>query len=78
MRRNPAGQASTSRRGRRWYGLPKRRMEDGLTVKITYRGGAEAWWLVEARGRSGVFPGHLCIHDVMREVCRQWEPGGEG
>jgi hypothetical protein len=47
-------------------------MRDPLTMKVRYRGGAEAWWLIEARGRSVAFPGHMCIHDVMREVCQQW------
>lgn len=43
-------------------------MSDPLTIQIRYRGGSEAWWFIEARGSSGAFPGHMCLHDVMREV----------
>jgi hypothetical protein len=39
-----------------------------LTIKVTYRGGAESWWLVEARGSTGVFPGSCYIEDVMAAV----------
>lgn len=52
----------------RWRGLSRRNAKDKLTVTITYRGGAEAWYLVEARGRSGVFPGVAALHDVMEEI----------
>jgi hypothetical protein len=41
-----------------------------LDVKIRYRGGSEGWWLVEARGRKGAFPGTMALVDVMAEVCR--------
>lgn len=53
---------------RRWRGLVKRNPKESLTIRITYRGGNQAWYLVEARGRSGVFPGVLALHDVMREI----------
>lgn len=44
-----------------------------LTLTISYRSGPEATWLIEARGRRWFIPGHLCVHDVFTEVCReQW------
>ena len=39
-----------------------------LTMMLTYRGGAEAWWEVKCRGRTYHFPGHLCLHDVMARI----------
>ncbi len=47
---------------------PRRRK---IRLTISYRGGAESWWLLEARGKHGVFPGHAAIEDIMREVCSE-------
>jgi hypothetical protein len=44
-------------------------------VTIKYRGGAESWWLVTARGRSGAFPGHAAIEDVMAQVLNEYGSG---
>ena len=52
----------------RWGRLARRNPKDALTLRITYRGGAECWYLVEARGSHGVFPGHAALHDVMRKI----------
>jgi hypothetical protein len=71
MKPPPAGQdAARAKRGR-WHGLatwPRRR---SVTVTIYWRGGPESWWLVKARGRHGVFPGHCAIEDVMAQVCNE-------
>ena len=72
MRPDPAGRATSPKAPSRWFGLKRRDPKLALDIKIKYRGGSEAWYLVEARGRAGVFPGHLCIHDVMREINREW------
>lgn len=48
--------------------LGRRNARDSLTIQVRYRGGSEAWWLVEARGTRQAFPGHMCIHDVMTQV----------
>lgn len=48
--------------------LRRRNPKDPLTLRIRYRGGAEAWWLIEARGTHQAFPGHLCLHDVLSAV----------
>jgi len=63
--------------GRRWHGLTRRPKESQLTLTVTYKGGSEAWWLVQARGRSGVFPGYRAIHDVMAEINREFGEDGE-
>nr|CRY96836.1 hypothetical protein [uncultured prokaryote] len=39
-----------------------------LSVTVKYRGGAEAWWEITARGRVWRRPGHLALDDVLREV----------
>lgn len=64
----PAPQASS----KRWHSLKRRDPGGPLTVTIVHRGGAESWWLVKARGRSGVFPGHRALDDVMAEVNQTW------
>lgn len=74
MPSGPRREANTSRkRPSRFGGLSGRNPKSKLDIKISYRGGAEAWWLVETRGRSAVFPGHMCIHDVMCEINQTWE-----
>lgn len=65
---DPAPQASTGRRRRRWAHLSHRDPKSRLTITIVYRGGAEGWYHVEARGSDGAFPGVLSLHDVMREI----------
>ncbi len=39
-----------------------------MTLQVTYRGGAESWWLVQARGSQGVFPGSAALEDIMSQV----------
>jgi len=53
-------------------GLSRRNPRDGITLKITYRGGAEGWWLVEGRGTRQAFPGSLDLHTVMTVVNQSW------
>lgn len=67
----PEGQAAP-KASSRWYGLSRRDAHLRITVTLSYRAGSEAWWLVEARGRQGVFPGHRALHDVMSEINRTW------
>lgn len=50
---------------------PRRRP---LTIKVTYRGGPECWWQLEARGRTWRRPGSLYLHDVLAEVMA-WHQG---
>lgn len=52
----------------RWSKLTRRDARSRLTITIKYRGGAECWYHVEARGRGGAFPGVMALHDVMREI----------
>lgn len=52
----------------KWWALPRWNGRQPLTIKVTYRGGNEAWYEVHARGRSGRFPGYTALHDVMDQV----------
>lgn len=77
--RSAAGTASKSApKARRWGGLVRRSGREALTIRVTYRGGAEAWYLVEARGRSGVFTGVRSLHEVMQEVNNEHKWGENG
>lgn len=73
IKRRPEGtHAGRAKRGR-WHHLARWPRTQPLSLKVTYRGGAESWWLVETRGAHGVFPGHAAIEDVMAQVFN--EPG---
>lgn len=48
--------------------LAERDARAPLQVQVSYRGGAEAWWELRARGRVWRFPGHHSIHDVLMWV----------
>lgn len=73
-----AGSARTGQHGGRkpgrFSGLSRRNRTARLTMTISYKGGAESWWLIETRGRHAVFPGHRCLDDVMAEINREFEP----
>lgn len=45
--------------------LPRR---EKLTITVRYRGGPEAWWELEARGRLWRRRGSLYLHDVLEEI----------
>ncbi len=63
-----AGTRQHPRSGYRWFGCYRWPRDQKLTLTITYRAGAECWYLVEGRGRKGVFPGVVALHDVLQEV----------
>lgn len=45
--------------------LSQRDPRQPVTITITYRGGAECWWELRARGQIVRLPGHLAVHDVF-------------
>lgn len=60
---------STARRSRSKGSVLRRRdARERLTITIAYRGGAEAWWVLEARGVRWTFPGHRSIHDALWSI----------
>ena len=48
--------------------LPRRDPRQRLTLTVTFHGGSEAWWKLEARGREWRFPGHLCLAEALLRV----------
>jgi hypothetical protein len=68
IRKRPQGTDTVRAKRGRWRHLPRWRRTQALTITVAYRGGAEAWWLVKARGSHGVFPGSCAIEDVMAAV----------
>ncbi len=72
MKPPPARQSGVRTKRGRWHGLATWPRSRSLTVTIAYRGGAESWWLVGARGRHGVFAGSAAIEDVMAAVCNEY------
>lgn len=64
----PQASKTTRRRRGRWWYLPRWNPREPLTMRVKYRGGAEAWIEVHSRGSMGRFPGHTAIIDVCHEV----------
>lgn len=62
------GKTQHARRAYRWFGLRTARASEDIQITVRYRAGAECYYLVQARGRHGIFPGIVSLHDVMREV----------
>lgn len=48
--------------------LPRWNPREPLSLQVTYRGGAEAWWEIRARGRVWRRPGWQALDDVLAEV----------
>lgn len=63
-------QGSPAQRAKRSSGsrLPRVDPKDSHTIVVTYRGGAEAWWRLDARGQTYVAPGHLALHDALMYI----------
>ena len=43
--------------------------KDRVTIRIRYRGGAECWYEVEARGATARLTGTVALHDLMVAIC---------
>jgi hypothetical protein len=48
--------------------LPSRDQREPLTITVTYMGGNECWFKLQARGRSRMVPGHRALLDVFRDI----------
>jgi hypothetical protein len=55
-------------KGHRWRKLPPRNWREPLTITVKYRGGAEAWVEVHARGDMGRFPGYVTVVELLMWV----------
>jgi hypothetical protein len=63
-----ASQRAQGPKGRRWRHLPPWNRRKKLEIKVLWRGGAEGWYQIEARGSMGRVTGDICLHDLMSEV----------
>lgn len=68
MRQPAGGRKARVPKARHWFLGHPRNMREPITIRIRYRGGAEAWWEIEARGQTLRRPGHVAIHDLFREI----------
>jgi hypothetical protein len=69
IKRRPQGTSTAGAQRRRWRGLARYPRAQALRgIEVQWRGGAESWWLIKARGSHGVFPGHLALEDVMAAI----------
>lgn len=66
--RGAAGQGTARRRRSGFLRLARADRSRPVRVTVTYRGGAESWWWVEARGEKAALPGHWSFDDVMARI----------
>lgn len=83
VKRRPQGTPTARAKRGRWWGLATWPRQRPLSLTITWRGGPESYWLVETRGRHGVFAGCSSLDDVMTAVANEWNgpswlPGKRG
>ena len=57
-----------ARSARRFVSMPMRMRRNPLNIRVTWRGGPECWYQVDARGSWIRIPGHLSFHDVMTTI----------
>lgn len=68
VRRRPQGPAARRPKDSSFGDLGRLDPKEGTFVKVTYRGGPECWWQLEARGKTVRRPGSLALHDVLWEI----------
>jgi hypothetical protein len=57
--------------------LRRRDAHKPLTIVVRYHGGSCASWVIQYRGRSYRFEGHLALHDVLSSLSKaSWEARG--
>lgn len=78
MTAKPAGRAGKTAAKPSFHGVRQRRWEDPLPVILRFRGGAEGWVYVEARGRAQAFNGNLSILDLLAIINNQYGEGLDG
>lgn len=66
--RPPGGQEAGRSASYGFKRLRRSRRDLPVRITVTYRGGAQSWWLVEARGRHQAISGVMAFEDVMRII----------
>lgn len=68
MSRPPEASTNSRPKGDFSHRLTTRDPREPLTITVTYRGGAECWYEIRARGTTIRRPGHVAIHDLFRWI----------
>lgn len=63
-----AGNKAARRSRSTWMRLALWPRGRSVRLTVTYKGGGEGWYLVQARGESGVFAGCVALEDVMARI----------
>lgn len=66
--RPPGGHATARSSMYGWRSLRRSERRMKIRITVSYRGGPQSYWLVEARGRHAVLPGHMALEDLMAAV----------
>lgn len=66
--RGAAGSKAAARKGHRWKRFGRRDATQPITTVLKYRGGAQAWILVTARGESNIYAGDTALIDVLNDI----------
>ena len=64
----PDGEKVAPRRRSGFLRLPRADRSRAVTITAVYKGGAECYWLIKARGEHQIFAGHISLDDVMSRV----------
>lgn len=64
----PQGHGTARSSAYGWRGLRRTRRDLPVRLTVTYRGGAQSYWLVEARGHHKVLAGHTALEDLMAAI----------
>lgn len=76
MRAAPAGDSGVCNEVAPPRSRRKRDAHKALTIIVRYRGGPSASWLIQYRGLTRRFEGHLAVHDVLSYLSEgSWEHG---
>lgn len=68
MTRPPEARRYSGPKGLRWKKLPRQDWRKPVHLTITYRGGAEAWVEIHARGDLGRYTGDAQIIDILMDI----------
>lgn len=68
IRRRPQRQAGSAKRRQLWARMSRRNPTQPLAVQLEWRGGAEAWVRVAARGSYRNYPGYATIADIVLDI----------
>ena len=68
-RKAPEG---TAPKARFFRGLSRRNSTVPVSLTLKFRGGAEGWVEVHARGRKARYPGSTQVLDILRDINNDW------